>query len=78
MTRPAAAAEPHTLDRAAVSTDLDRLPRHLRITEAAAVARVSTRTIRRWASIGLVRVTKPAGGRVLVDRDSLRALLEGT
>jgi excisionase family DNA binding protein len=58
--------------------DLDRLPRHLRITEAATVARVSTRTIRRWASIGLLRVNKPAGGRVLVDRESLRALLEGT
>ncbi len=61
-----------------ISLDLDNAPRWLLQSEAADVARVTPRTMRRWISIGLVRASKPAGGRVLVDRDSLRALIEGS
>jgi len=52
-------------------------PEWLRLDGAAELAGgVSTRTIRRWISIGLVRASKPAGGIVLVSRDSLRAFIE--
>ena len=59
-----------------VCRDWPELPRRLTREEAACVARVSGRTIRRWIIAGLIRANKPAGGRVLVDRDSLRAFIE--
>ena len=58
--------------------DLDTAPRWLIPSEAAQCARVSTRTIRSWASLGYIRVSRPAGGRAVVDRDSLRAFIEGS
>ena len=57
--------------------DIDTAPRWLTRSEAAEVGRVSVRTIRRWISFGYIRASKPAGGRVLVDRESLRAFIEG-
>ena len=51
-------------------------PRWLRANEAARLARVSTRTMRRWVSLGLVRASRPAGGRVLIDRDALHAFID--
>lgn len=51
-------------------------PRWLRATEAATLARVSTRTMRRWVSLGLVRASRPAGGRLLIDRDALHAFID--
>ncbi len=57
--------------------DLDQAPRWLRHTEAAAYARVTTRTIRRWVACGFLRQAKPAGGRALIDRDSLRDFIDG-
>lgn len=58
--------------------DLNRAPAKLLIRESAAFARVSGRTIRRWISLGYIHATKPAGGRVLIDRDSLREFIETT
>lgn len=60
-----------------VSANPDAAPRWLVQQEAASIARVTPRTIRRWISIGLVRASRPAGGRVLIDRDSLFRLIEG-
>ena len=57
-------------------SDFNNAPRWLRAHEAARLARVSTRTIRRWVSLGLIRASRPAGGRVLIDRDSLHALID--
>jgi excisionase family DNA binding protein len=45
--------------------------------EAAHHARVSPRTIRRWAACGFIETTRPAGGRVLVVRESLQQFLMG-
>lgn len=59
------------------SLDIDNAPRWLTRSEAADVARVSVRTIRRWISYGYIVASRPAGGRVLVDRESLRAFIEG-
>jgi excisionase family DNA binding protein len=57
--------------------DWAELPRRLTVEETAAIGRVSDRSVRRWIALGYVRARKPAGGRVLVDRDSLRAFIEG-
>lgn len=58
--------------------DFDNVPAWIRPEIAAKlVGGLSTRTIRRWASLGYVKVSKPAGGIVLVSRDSLRAFIEG-
>lgn len=59
-----------------LTLDLDEAPRWITTAEAAQIARVSVRTIRRWISVGYIRASKPAGGRVLIDRDSLRAFIE--
>lgn len=56
--------------------DAATLPRWMTLDEAAAYARVTTRTIRRWRSVGLLRASKPAGGRALIDRDSLVDFIE--
>ncbi|MCB9595898.1 MAG: helix-turn-helix domain-containing protein [Sandaracinaceae bacterium] len=60
-----------------VALDIDNAPRWLTRLEAAAIAGVSVRTLRRWISYGYIRASKPAGGRVLVDRGVLRELIEG-
>lgn len=53
-------------------------PEWLRLEGAAELAgNVSVRTIRRWVSVGFIRASKPAGGIVLIDRDSLRAFIDG-
>lgn len=49
----------------------------IRISEAAKIAHVTDRTIRRWLSVYGIRSTRPAGGRRLVDERSLRAFLAG-
>ena len=52
-------------------------PEWLRPRAAAALAGgVSPRTIRRWVVAGFFDATRPAGGTVLIDRDSLRAFLD--
>lgn len=66
--------EAETLSR----LDWPDLPRRLTINETATIARVSERSVRRWTSLGYVVAHKPAGGRVLIDRDSLRAFIEGS
>ncbi|MCA9607405.1 MAG: helix-turn-helix domain-containing protein [Myxococcales bacterium] len=58
--------------------DIDHAPRWLLYAEVAQIARVSTRTVRQWITLGYIRAAKPAGGRVLIDRDSLRAFIEGS
>lgn len=50
----------------------------IRISEAAKIAHVTDRTIRRWLSVYGIRSTRPAGGRRLVDERSLRAFLAGS
>lgn len=65
-----------TIEHATVVLDFNAAPEWMRIDLAARLAGVSKRSIRRWASAGLVRASRPAGGRVLVSRDSLRALIE--
>jgi excisionase family DNA binding protein len=50
----------------------------IRISEAAKIAHVTERTIRRWLSVYGIRATRPAGGRRLVDERSLRAFLAGS
>jgi hypothetical protein len=52
------------------------LPRRLTEQEVAIIARCSARNVRRWRSMGLIRATKPAGGRPLYDRESVRRFLE--
>ena len=47
------------------------------VAEASEAARVTTRTVRRWISIGLLVARRPAGGRVLVQRQSLERFLNG-
>lgn len=37
----------------------------------------SLSSLDRWVRRGLVRASKPSGGAVFIDRDSLRAFLEG-
>lgn len=44
--------------------------------EAAEALAVHVDTIDRWRRRGLLRSTRPAGGRVLIDPASLRALIE--
>lgn len=56
--------------------DLDDAPRYLRVSHVEAIAHVSGRTVRRWIALGYILSFKPAGGRVLVDRDSLRQFIE--
>lgn len=56
--------------------DLDDAPQYLRVKQTGAIAHVSERTVRRWISLGYILSFKPAGGRVLVDRDSLRQFIE--
>lgn len=54
-------------------------PPILTITEAAKLTRLSTRTLRRFASTGRLSVLKAAGGsaRVLVARAAVAELLRG-
>lgn len=59
------------------TSDWPDLPRRLTEHEVAIIARCSPRNVRRWRSMGLIRATKPAGGRPLYDRESVRAFLEG-
>ncbi len=56
--------------------DLDHAPRWITLDDAARLACVTRRTITRWISIGLVRASRPAGGRCVVDSRSLRELLD--
>jgi excisionase family DNA binding protein len=51
-------------------------PEWLRLRDAAQLACVTPKTLRRWAIAGLIRVARPGGRRTLVDRDSLRAAIE--
>jgi predicted site-specific integrase-resolvase len=51
-------------------------PEWVRLAIAARLAGVSKRTVSRWARRGLVRVSRPAGGAVLVNTHSLRSLIE--
>lgn len=55
----------------------EEIPRKLDVNETAAIWGRSTRTVRRAVSEGLIRATRPGGGPLLIDRESLRAFLEG-
>lgn len=73
-----------TTDATATATPYPDGPHPLAITtpwltigEAAAYARRSAKTIRRWADARIIRTSRVAGGRRLVDRRSLVSLLEG-
>ncbi len=61
---------------AAGVVDFNTAPSWVRLSLAAKLASVSTRTIRRWASCGFIVTSKPGGGVVLVQRDSLRSFIE--
>lgn len=63
-------------DHAPAALTFENSPEWIRVDDAARLACVTTRTIRRWDHAGLIRTSRPAGGRVLVNRDSLRALIE--
>lgn len=54
---------------------LGDLPRLLTPTEAARVLRRSTRCLRRWEQLGLIRALRPAGGVPLYPRAELERLL---
>lgn len=69
MTATAAATNPAAVNPSAA-------PAWLRVNLAAEIAGVTERSIRRWISVGYIRASKPAGGRVLIQRDSLLAFLE--
>lgn len=56
--------------------DPRRAPAWLRPPLAAAIFGLSERTLRRWGSMRLIRMAKPACGAVLIDRDSVIAYLE--
>ncbi len=51
-------------------------PALLRMNIAAAIAGMTERGMRKWIAKGYVRAFKPAGGRVLIDRDSLLDFIE--
>ena len=50
-------------------------PIFLRVPEAAALLRRSTRTLRSWETRGLLRVVRPAGGAPLIARAEIERLL---
>jgi len=50
----------------------------LLVTEAAALARCSTRTVRRWVVEGRLRASRPGGRIWLVCREDLERLLEAS
>jgi hypothetical protein len=54
-------------------------PKLLTPSQAARVLRRSTRSLRRWEQLGLIRAVRPAGGAPLYPRAELERLLrEGT
>ena len=59
-------------------TDFDEAPPWLSYGQASGLTggAISPRTLRRWASQGRVRTSRPSRRRVLVCRDSFRELLE--
>ena len=59
------------------SVDWDTTGPWVRPQKAAQLSGVSTRTIRAWVAAGYLRSSKPAGGAVLISRDSLRGFVEG-
>lgn len=65
-------------DRSLPAPPLDpaRLPRWIRVDQAARACSVSARTIRRWIAAGHLKASRPANGRVIVDRDSLIDFVE--
>lgn len=54
---------------------LARMPQLLTPTEAARALRRSTRCLRRWEQMGLLRAVRPAGGLPLYPRAELEKLL---
>jgi hypothetical protein len=58
-----------------ISAPLDAQPRFLTVPEAAAFLRRSTRALARWEALGLIRVTRPAGGNPLIEPCEIERLL---
>jgi excisionase family DNA binding protein len=69
-----AAAAPPTADSAA-ETDPDAFPEHMTLAEVAAVFRVHSRTIIRWADAGILACFRTAGGHRRFRAADVRALL---
>lgn len=57
--------------------DLADAPQWMRVDQVARVAQVHPRTVRRWIGAGYLRSSKPSGGRLLIDRESVRSFIEG-
>lgn len=58
-----------------IRTPIHELPAYLTVAEAARYLRLSTRALRRWRALGLLRVSRPAGGYPLVARSEIERLL---
>lgn len=56
--------------------DFASAPEWLRRDHAAHLSGTSVRTIDRWVNVGYIRASKPASGRKLISRDSLRHFIE--
>lgn len=54
---------------------LEKLPALVTVPEAARLLRRSTRALRRWEQLGLLRMVRPNGGRPLVERAELERIL---
>ena len=58
-----------------IGSPVELLPCYLTLPEAAAYLRRSVRALSRWKSLGLLNVTRPAGGKPLIERAEIQRLL---